>query len=86
MKPELLQVLTGDNYEQLILERLRYPGFGVRERVPPFCLPIFADVSIFTRHIYPFSRGRKAFIRRRKRVRDRSLFMPQGGTEEKWGG
>jgi hypothetical protein len=32
------------------LERLRYPDSGLRVRVSPFCLPIFADVSIFTRN------------------------------------
>jgi hypothetical protein len=32
----------------LILERLRYPGSGLRVRVSPFCLPTFADVSIFS--------------------------------------
>ena len=36
------------------LERLRYPGSGLRVRVSPFCLPIFADVCIFTRNFYPF--------------------------------
>jgi hypothetical protein len=39
-----------------IIERLRYPGSGLRVRVSPFCLPIFADVSIFTRNFYPFPR------------------------------
>ena len=41
---------------QLILERLRYTGSGLR--VPPSYFSIFADVSIFTRNFYPFSRGK----------------------------
>ena len=41
-----------------ILERLRYPGSVLRVRVSPFCLPIFADVSIFTRNFYPFPLGK----------------------------
>ena len=41
-----------------ILEKLRYPGYGLPVRVTPFCLQIFADVSIFTRNFYPFLRGK----------------------------
>jgi hypothetical protein len=33
-------------------------GSVLRVRVSPFCLPIFADVSIFTRNFYPFPRGK----------------------------
>jgi hypothetical protein len=46
------------------IERLRYPGSGLR--VPPFCLPIFADVSIFTRNFYPFPRGKPWSTRKRQ--------------------
>jgi hypothetical protein len=49
-----------------MLERLRYPGSGLRVQVSPFCLPIFADVSIFTRNFYPFSRGKPWSTRRRQ--------------------
>ena len=50
----------------LILERLRYPGSVLRVRVSPFCLPIFADVSIFTRNFYPFPRGKPWSTRKRQ--------------------
>jgi hypothetical protein len=50
----------------LILERLRYHGSGLRVRVSPFCLPIFADVSIFTRNFYPFLRGKPLSTRKRQ--------------------
>ena len=50
----------------LILERLRYPGSGLRVRVSPFCLPTFADVSIFTRNFYPFPRGKPWSTRKRQ--------------------
>ena len=49
-----------------ILERLRYPGSGLRVRVSPFCLPIFADVSIFTRNFYPFPRCKPRSTRKRQ--------------------
>jgi hypothetical protein len=51
----------------LIVERLRYPG--LRVRVSPFCLPFFADVSIFTRNVYrlyPFPRGKPWSTRKRQ--------------------
>jgi hypothetical protein len=48
------------------IERLRYPGSGSRVRVSPFCLPIFADVSIFTRNFYPFPRGKPWSTRKRQ--------------------
>jgi hypothetical protein len=57
-------MLKNANYSRLclrvkmLLERLRYPGSGLRVRVSPFCLPIFSDVSIFTRNFYPFPRGK----------------------------
>ena len=44
---------------QLILERLRYTGSGLRVWISPFYFSIFADVSIFTRNFYPFSRGKQ---------------------------
>ena len=50
----------------LILERLRYPVSVLRVRVSPFCLPIFADVSIFTRNFYPFPRGKPWSTRKRQ--------------------
>ena len=43
--------------ERLAIKRLKYPGSGLRVRVSPFCLPIFADVSNFTPNFYPFPRG-----------------------------
>ena len=43
---------------QRAIERLRYPGSGLRVRVSPFCLPISTDFSIFTRNFYPFPRGK----------------------------
>jgi hypothetical protein len=43
-----------------------YPGSGLRVRVAPFSLPIFADVSIFTRNFYPFSRGKPWSTRNRQ--------------------
>jgi hypothetical protein len=49
-----------------LLERLRYPGSGLRVRVLPFCLPIFADVSNFTRNFYPFPRGKQWSTRKRQ--------------------
>ena len=49
-----------------LLERLRYPGSDLRERVSPFCLAIFADVSIFTRNFYPFPRGKPRSTRKRQ--------------------
>jgi hypothetical protein len=48
------------------IERLRYPGSGLRVRVSPFCLPIFADVSNFTRNLYPFPRGKPWSTRKRQ--------------------
>ena len=48
------------------LERLRYPGSGLRIRVTPFCLQTFADVSIFTRNFYPFPRGKPWSTRKRQ--------------------
>jgi hypothetical protein len=48
------------------LERLRYPGSVLRVRVSPFCLPIFADVSIFTRNFYPFPRCKPWSTRKRQ--------------------
>jgi hypothetical protein len=48
------------------IERLRYPDSGLRVRVSPFCLPIFADVSIFTRNFYPFPRGKSWSTRKRQ--------------------
>ena len=51
---------------QTIIERLRYPDSGLRVRVSPFCLPIFADVSIFTRNFDPFPRGKPWFTRKRQ--------------------
>jgi hypothetical protein len=48
------------------LERLRYPGSGLRVRVSPFCLPFFADVSNFTRNFYPFPRGKPWSTRKRQ--------------------
>jgi hypothetical protein len=48
----------------LTIERLRYPGSRVR--VSPFCLPIFADVSNFTRNFYPFPRGKPWSTRKRQ--------------------
>jgi hypothetical protein len=48
------------------VERLRYPGSGLRVRVSPFCLPIFADVSNFTRNFYPFPRGKPWSTRKRQ--------------------
>jgi hypothetical protein len=50
------------------IERLRYPDSGLRVRVSPFCLPIFADVSIFTRNFYPFLRGKPWSTRKRQTV------------------
>ena len=50
----------------LVIERLRYPDSGLRVRVSPFCLPIFADVSIFTRNFYPFPRGKPWSTRKRR--------------------
>jgi hypothetical protein len=49
-----------------LIERLRYPGSGLRVRVSPFCLAIFADVSIFTRNFYPFPRGKPRSTRKRQ--------------------
>jgi hypothetical protein len=49
-----------------VIERLGYPGSVLRVRVSPFCLPIFADVSIFTRNFYPFPRGKPWFTRKRQ--------------------
>jgi hypothetical protein len=48
------------------MERLRYPGSGLRVRVSPFCLPIFSDVSNFTRNCYPFPRGKPWSTRKRQ--------------------
>ena len=48
----------------LSIERLRYPG--LRVRVSPFCLPIFADVSIFTRNFFPFPHGKAWSTRKRQ--------------------
>ena len=48
------------------IERLRYTGSGLRVRVSPFCVPIFADVSIFTRNFYPFPRGKPWSTRKRQ--------------------
>ena len=49
-----------------IKERLRYPDSGLRVRVSPCCLPIFADVSILTRNFYPFPRGKPWSTRKRQ--------------------
>jgi hypothetical protein len=49
-----------------ILERLRYPGSGLGVRESPLCLPIFADVSIFTHNFYPFPRGKPLSTRKRQ--------------------
>ena len=49
-----------------LIERLRYPGSGLRVRVTPFCLQIFADVSIFTCNFYPFPRGKPWSTRKRQ--------------------
>ena len=54
------------HHKIFILERLRYPDSGLRVRVSPFCLPIFADVSIFTRNFYPFPRGKRWSTRKRQ--------------------
>jgi hypothetical protein len=48
---------------QTIIERLRYPDSGLRVRVSPFCLPIFAD---FCRNFYPFPRGKPWSTRKRQ--------------------
>ena len=37
---------------------VKIPRAGVRVRVTPFCLQIFADVSILNRNFYPFLRGK----------------------------
>jgi hypothetical protein len=37
---------------------VKIPRGGLWVRVSPFCLPIFADVSIFTRNFYPFPRSK----------------------------
>ena len=50
----------------IIIERLRYPDSGLRVRVSPFCLPIFAVVSNFTRNFYPFPRGKPWSTRKRQ--------------------
>jgi hypothetical protein len=63
---ERLSSLKIKNPYQPLLERLRYPGSGLRVRVAPFSLPIFADVSIFTRNFYPFSRVKPWSIRNRQ--------------------
>ena len=47
-------------------KELRYPDSGLRVRVSPFCLLIFADVSIFTRNFYPFPRGKPWSTRKRQ--------------------
>jgi hypothetical protein len=60
--------------DKRILERLRYPGSVLRVRVSPFCLPIFADVSIFTRNFYPFPRGNHGLHVKEKRVRVFSIY------------
>ena len=51
---------------QSSIERLRHPASGLRVRVSPFCLPISADVSIFTRNFYPFPRGKPWSTRKRQ--------------------
>jgi hypothetical protein len=51
-------------FEEFKIERLRYPG--LRVRVSSFCLSTFADVSIFTRNFYPFSRGKPWSTRKRQ--------------------
>jgi hypothetical protein len=58
------------------IERLRYPNLASKRKIPgsvlrvrvlPFCLPIFADVSIFTgRNFYPFPRGKPWSTRKRQ--------------------
>jgi hypothetical protein len=60
----LLWVYIHAHRASLTIERLRYPG--LRVRVSPFCLPIFADVSIFTRNFYPFPRGKPWSTRKRQ--------------------
>jgi hypothetical protein len=52
--------------QNLTIERLRYPGSVLQVRVSPFCLPIFADVSTFTRNFYPFPRGKPWSTRKRQ--------------------
>jgi hypothetical protein len=51
------------------LERIQRRSLRIREvkiRISPFCLPIFADVSIFTRNFYPFPRGKPWSTRKRQ--------------------
>jgi hypothetical protein len=56
----------GEQRTESVIERLRYRGSVLRVRVSPFCLPIFADVSIFTRNFYPFPRGKPWSTRKRQ--------------------
>ena len=49
-----------------LIERLRYPVSDSQVRVSPFCLAIFADVSIFTSNFYPFPRGKPRSTRKRQ--------------------
>jgi hypothetical protein len=67
ISPEMLAtVREGKKNFPVILERLRYPGSGSRIRVSPFCLPTFADVSIFTRNFNPFPRDKPWSTRKRQ--------------------
>jgi hypothetical protein len=61
-----LRINTHTWPKKRILERLRYPGSGLRVRLSPFCLPTFADVSTFTRNFYPFPRGKPWSTRKRQ--------------------
>ena len=54
---EASQLMCFKSRSNILIVTLRYPGSGLRVRVPPFCLQIFADVSRFTRNFYQFSRA-----------------------------
>jgi hypothetical protein len=45
---------------------VKIPRFRFTVRVSPFCLPIFVDISIFTRNFYPFPRGKPWSTRKRQ--------------------
>ena len=62
----ILESLPTHRAGRSIEERLRYPGSGLRVRVTPFCLQIFAVVSIFTCNFYPFPRGKPWSTRKRQ--------------------
>ena len=53
--------ISNDNREVKI-PRFRFTGTSIAI----FCLPIFADVSIFTRNFYPFPRGKPWSTRKRQ--------------------